>query len=74
MATKPHNIIYGVNDKLSPVPLFFYGLQMTSCSAGSLVMPVVIARAALLGSMGQNISSSSVGVPVQTGVTCRSIS
>ncbi len=46
MATKPQNIIYGVNDKLSPIPLFFYGLQMASCSAGSLVMPVVIARAA----------------------------
>ena len=44
--TKPANLLYGVDDKLPPIPLFLYGLQMASCAASSLIMPVIIAHAA----------------------------
>lgn len=46
MPLKPDNLIKGVDDKLPIVQLILYGLQMASCSAGSLVMPVVIAHTA----------------------------
>ncbi len=46
MAQKSDYLIYGVDDKVPILQLILYGLQMASCSAGSLVMPVVIARTA----------------------------
>lgn len=60
MPLKPDNLIQGVDDKLPIVQLILYGLQMASCSAGSLVMPVVIAHTA---GASNSIAISLVAVP-----------
>jgi xanthine permease XanP len=45
MTVKPENLAYGVDEKPPLLALIFLGLQLVSCSAASLVMPVIIAQA-----------------------------
>ena len=47
--------------------------DMDNVAKGNTIDGIGSFISGFFGSMGQNISSSSIGVPVQTGVTCRSI-